>query len=259
MFRLLAVLAAVTPAVLASVIPGETCGYFGYRMPEPSALAVVVYSAAGWAADLLPVALALAGLWLPRRFPVLGAAASGLVLLLGGLTYLVPYVSICGTTQGLGLVTGCAAAATAACLLARRDAGPRRVPAAVAAAWTTVIGLALARSFTLWGPDAYLGCFPDLTDEWASWWMRLDTSERLGLWVAVAALGAILVSGRGATAAAVALLVPALYTPLATVLSGAAHDCSSLTELVVWPYVAAAVIGVMAARAARDVTPAGRA
>ncbi|MED7923887.1 hypothetical protein SMD20_06575 [Nonomuraea sp. LP-02] len=118
MFRLLAVLAAVTPAVLASMLPPETCGYFGYQMPEPSALAVV-----------------------------------------------------------------------------------------------------------------------------------------LGLWMAVAALGDTLVSGRVATAAAVALLVPALYTPLATVLSGAAHDCS---DLVGWPYVAAAVIGVMAARAARDVTPAGR-
>ncbi|MEU6796531.1 hypothetical protein ABZ907_32975 [Nonomuraea wenchangensis] len=251
MFRLLAVLAAVAPAVLASVLPPEMCGYFGYRMPEPSALAVAVYSAAGWGADLLPVALALAGLWLPRRFAVLGVAASGLVLLLGGVTYLVPYVGICGTTQGLGLVTGCAAAATAACLLARLDAGPRRAPAAVAAAWTVVLCLALARFLM----DDDLKCIPDLTDEWASWWIRLDSAEMLGLWVAVAALGAALVSGRGATAAAVALLVPALYTPLATALSGAAHDCS---DLVGWPYVAAAVIGVMAARAARDVTPAGR-
>ncbi|MEU4514423.1 hypothetical protein AB0G05_33400 [Nonomuraea wenchangensis] len=251
MFRLLAVLAAVTPAVLASVIPGETCGFFGYRMPEPSALAVAVYSAAGWGADLLPVALALAGLWLPRRFPLLGAALSGLVLLLGGLTYLVPYVNICGTTQGLGLVTGCAATATAACLLSRRDAGPRRVPAAVAAAWAVVLGLALARFLM----DDDLKCLPDLTDEWATWWIRMDSAEMAGLWVGVAALGAALVSGRGATAAAVALLVPALYTPLATVLSGAAHDCS---DLVGWPYVAGAAIGVMAARSARDVTPAGR-
>ncbi|MEV4551932.1 hypothetical protein [Nonomuraea wenchangensis] len=251
MFRLLAVLAAAVPAVLASVLPGETCGYFGYRMPEPSALAVALYSPAGWGADLLPVALALTGLWLPRRFPVLGAALSGLVLLLGGLTFLVPYVSICGTTQGLGLVTGCAAAATAACLLARLDTGPRRIPAAVTAAWTTVLCLALAGSFT----EDDRKCFPGLTYEWATWWIRLDSAEMVGLWVAVAALGSVLVSGRGATAAAVALLVPALYTPLATVLSGAAHDCS---DLVGWPYVAAAVIGAMAARSARDVTPADR-
>ncbi|MFK4037854.1 hypothetical protein ACI2LC_18855 [Nonomuraea wenchangensis] len=251
MFRLLAVLAAAVPAVLASVLPGETCGYFGYRMPEPSALAVALYSPAGWGADLLPVALALTGLWLPRRFPVLGAALSGLVLLLGGLTFLVPYVSICGTTQGLGLVTGCAAAATAACLLARLDTGPRRIPAAVTAAWTTVLCLALAGSLT----EDDRKCFPGLTYEWATWWIRLDSAEMVGLWVAVAALGSVLVSGRGATAAAVALLVPALYTPLATVLSGAAHDCS---DLVGWPYVAAAVIGAMAARSARDVTPADR-
>ncbi|MCK2215927.1 hypothetical protein MF672_019305 [Actinomadura sp. ATCC 31491] len=248
MFRVLAVLAAVAPAVLASVLPGESCGYFGYATPEPSALAVLVHSVSAWAARLLPVVLASAWLWLPRRFPVLGAAASGVVLLLGGVTFVVPYTSVCGTTRGVWVTVVTAAVATAACVLARRDAAPRPIPPAVAAAWTAVLALVCGRyvSYLLTRDDAdAAGCFADLKGAWALWWMRLDDAEAYGLWVGVAALGCVLVTGWAARAAAVALLVPALYVPAATLLSGVSPGCSGLPALVVWPYVAAAAVGVL--------------
>ncbi|QYC42497.1 hypothetical protein Nocox_24470 [Nonomuraea coxensis DSM 45129] len=64
----------------------------------------------------------------------------------------------------------------------------------MAAVWTVVLCLTLAR-FLATGQsvtqDDAPGCFPDLTDAWASWWIRLYDSETQGLRVAAAAIGVL--------------------------------------------------------------------
>ncbi|WP_187415081.1 hypothetical protein [Nonomuraea sp. PA05] len=261
MFRLLAVSAAVTPAVLSVLIPGESCGYFAYTplseaLPRPSALATVVWTLGGWSAELLPVALALLALWLPRRFAVLGASASAAVLVLGALTIVIPYTTLCGSQRGEWPVLLCYAAALTACLLDRADRRPRR-PArrANAAAWTAVLFIAAGRDLAATMPlssTEVLGCHAPLEDTWALVQMHLFTAEAVGVWVGVAAIGAVLAPGPAALSAAVVLLVPALYEPVAQLASSAPHDCSGSLELIGWSYVGAAALGAVGSLAPRS-------
>ncbi|MGI5292646.1 hypothetical protein ACQEVF_56375 [Nonomuraea polychroma] len=272
MFRLLAMLAAVTPAVLSLLIPGESCGYFAYtplsdELPGPTALATVVWTAGGWGATLLPVVLALLALWLPSRFPVLGASASAAVLVLGVLSILIPYTTPCGQQRGEWLLLLCYAAALTACLLDRKNLvnrigflnhiglldregrRPRR-PArrATAAAWTAVLFIAFGRDLAATMPISStedLGCYANLKDTWALVQMHLFTAEAVGVWVGVAAIGAVLVQGPAALSAALTLLIPALYEPVAQLASSAPHNCSGTLELITWPYVVAAALGVV--------------
>ncbi|MGA5761818.1 hypothetical protein [Nonomuraea bangladeshensis] len=262
MFRLLAMLAAVTPAVLSTLFPGESCGFFAYTplseaLPGPSAAATVVWTLGEWGAELLPVALALLALWLPGRFAVLGASMSVAVLVLGALTVVIPYTTPCGPQRGEWLLLLCYAAALTACLLDRGDRRPRR-PArrATAAAWTAVLVIAVARDVAATMPvssAADLGCRAELTDTWALVQAHLSVAEAAGVWVGVAAVGAVLASGPAALSAALVLLVPALYEPVAQLVSSAPRGCSGL-ELVNWSYVAAAALGVAGALAARSRT-----
>ncbi|WP_188195166.1 hypothetical protein [Nonomuraea sp. SYSU D8015] len=271
MFRLLAVLAAVTPAVLSLLTPGESCGYFAYtpaahEFPGPSVPATVVWTTGGWGADLLPMVLAMLALWAPRRFPVLGASMSAAVLLLGALTIVIPYTSPCGPQSGEWPLLLCYAIAIVACLLDRDDLRNRigfpdrlaRVPGrpvrrATALAWTAVLftafGLDLAATMPVSSTED-LGCHAELKDTWALVQMHLFTAEAVGVWVGVAAIGAVLVRGPAALSAALALLVPALYEPAAQLASSAPHGCSGTLELIAWPYGAAAALGVAACLAA---------
>ncbi|GAA2208112.1 hypothetical protein GCM10009850_035700 [Nonomuraea monospora] len=265
MFRLLAMLAAVTPAVSSVLIPGESCGYFAYtplsvELPQPSAPAAIVWTLGGWSADYLPVALALLALWLPRRFAVLGASASAAVLVLGALTVVIPYTTLCGSQRGEWLVLLCYAAALTACLLDRVDHRPRR-PArrATAAAWTAVLFIAVGRDLAATMPISSagdLGCYASLQDTWALVQMHLLTAEATGVWVGVAAVGAVLAPGPAALSAALVLLVPALYEPVAQFASSAPHNCSGGLELVSWFYVGAAALGVAGSLAPRSRTAA---
>ncbi|MET8991468.1 hypothetical protein ABZW49_38960 [Nonomuraea wenchangensis] len=262
MFRLLAVLAAVTPAVLSMLIPGESCGYFAYTplseaLPRPSVLPTVVWTLGEWSAELLPVALALLALWLPRRFAVLGASASAAVLVLGALTIVIPYTTPCGPQRGEWLLLLCYAAALTACLLDRVDRRPRRPPArrATAAAWTAVLLIAVGHDLAATMPISStkdLGCYADRTDIWELAQMHLFTAETVGAWVGVGAVGAVLAPGPAALCAALVLLVPALYEPVAQLASSAPPGCSGSLELISWSYVAAAALGVVGSLAPRS-------
>ncbi|MFG1616027.1 hypothetical protein ACGFI3_24965 [Nonomuraea wenchangensis] len=265
MFRLLAMLAAVAPAVLSVLIPGESCGWFAYTplseaLPGPGALQTVVWTLGEWSAKLLPVALALLALWLPRRFAVLGASLSAAVLVLGALTVVIPYPTPCGPQRGEWLLLLCYAAALTACLLDRADRRPHR-PArrATAAAWTAVlfiaVGLDLAATMPVSSTTEDLGCYANLEDTWALVQMHLFTAEAAGVWVGVAAVGAVLAPGPAALSAALVLLVPGLYEPVAQLASSSAtSNCSGGLELISWSYVAAAALGVVGSLAPRSHT-----
>jgi hypothetical protein len=242
MFRLLAILAATTPALLGSVLEGESCGYFTYAPPEPSPAAVVVWNGVGWATTLQPVVLALLALWTPRRLPVLGAGMAALTLVLSGLTFVVPYNGICGLTEGSYLWTAIQVVVLVALLLARRDL-VRPVPRVLAIGWTTALLITLVLSQMAHMPaSSDPGCYADVTGGWAETWMRLMTAESVGLWTGVAAVGAVLAGYRGAPFLGLVLLVPGLFEPVAWYLSGAGHDCSSVLELFDWPYLIAAAL-----------------
>ncbi|RVX41697.1 hypothetical protein EDD27_4262 [Nonomuraea polychroma] len=247
MFRLLAMLAAVTPALLSAVIPGESCGWFAYKVPEPSTLETVVWRSAGWAMDLLPVALALLALWWPRRFPVLGAAAAATALLLSALTLAVPYTTPCGPMRAEWLFALCPAVVLIACLLARREQ-PHRPPHRVtAAAWTAVLVITFVRGILATLPVSSgedVGCMAELKDTLALAHLHLFTAEAVGVWVAVAAAGAVLTGRRAAPAAGLLLLVPALFEPVAQLASSAPHTCAGAAELISLPYLIAAVLAV---------------
>jgi hypothetical protein len=252
MFRLVATLAAVTPALLSAVIPGQGCGWFAYtpaavELPGPGPLATVVWDGAGWAVDLLPVALAWLALWWPRRFPVLGAAAAATTLLLSALTLAVPYTTPCGPARGEWLFALCPAAVLIACLLARRE-HPRRPPHRVtAAAWTAVLIITSVREVLATLPLSSgddIGCMAELKGTWALAHLHFSTAEAVGVWVAVAAVGAVLAGRRAAPAAGLVLLVPALFEPVAQVASSAPHTCAGAAELISLPYLIAAVLGV---------------
>ncbi|WP_327588437.1 hypothetical protein OHA25_16465 [Nonomuraea sp. NBC_00507] len=248
MFRLLAILAAAAPAVLSVLIPGESCGYFGYRLPEPGLLETVVWQSASWGMTLLPVALALLALWVPRRFPVLGAFVAIAVFVLTALTIAVPYTSICGQRRGDGLLSACMAVVVIALLLARRER-PLSVPRVSAAVWTVVLLIVLGRMLIATMPvsssdDPFCGAH--LRETWALAQMHLYTGEAVGIWVAVAAIGAVLGGSGAALAAGLVLLIPAVFEPVAWFVSSAPHDCSGILELITWPYLVAAVLGVTA-------------
>ncbi|MGI5289847.1 hypothetical protein ACQEVF_41805 [Nonomuraea polychroma] len=252
MFRVLAMLAAVTPALLSAVIPGESCGWFAYTpaavdLPGPGPMATVVWDGAGWAMDLLPVALALLALWWPRRFPVLGAAAAATALLLSMLTLAVPYTTPCGPARGEWLLALCPAVVLVACLLARREQ-PRRPPHRVtAAAWTAVLIITFVRDILATlplSPGEDLGCMAELKGTWALAQMHLFTAEAVGVWIGVAAVGAVLTGRRAAPAAGLLLLVPALFEPVAQLASSASHTCAGAAGLISLPYLIAAVLGV---------------
>lgn len=254
MFRLLGALAAVAPALLSALIPGETCGHFGYELPEPGLTETVVWEGAWWAVTLLPVALALLALWVPRRLPVLGAVLAAVALVLTSLRVVVPYNGICGRQQGDWIVPVCTAIVLAALLLSRRE---RRhaVPWTAASMWSVVLLIVLARMLTAGSSGDDLGCWATLQGTWALVQMHFFTAEAVGVWVGVAAVGAVLAGKRAAWVLGLVLLVPALYEPMAQVVSSAPHDCSGLLELIAWPYLVAGLLGVAAAVFRRGGSP----
>ncbi|MBF8186244.1 hypothetical protein ITP53_10900 [Nonomuraea sp. K274] len=215
-------------------------------MPEPSLLETVVWDSAAWAVTLLPLVLALLALWVPRWFPVLGAFVATVVLVLTVLTIVVPYTGICGRQQGEWLLSACVAVVVIALLLARRERA-HLVPRMTAAIWSVVLIILFGRMVVATMPVSSgddLGCWMSLQGVWALAQMHLFTVEAVGVWVGVAAVGAVLTGGRAAPVASLMLLIPALFEPVAQVVSSAPHDCSGLLALITWPYLVAAVLGV---------------
>ncbi|GAA2210528.1 hypothetical protein GCM10009850_059870 [Nonomuraea monospora] len=244
MIRLLAILAATAPSLLSILLPAQKyCGWFAYEVASPTPLQAAVWWAAGHAATLLPVVLALLALWVPRWFPPAGAIAAAAASVLSALTLVVPYQTPCGPQHGEWSLTACHVVAVVALLLTRPE---QRVPRLRAAIWSGVVllvlGRALVRNYFLSGEA---GCYADLNDMWALAFYRLDTAEGVYAWVAVAAIGAVFAERRAAPFLGLVLLVPALFEPVAWFLSGAAHNCSSALELFGWPYLIAGVLALL--------------
>ncbi|TMR94919.1 hypothetical protein [Nonomuraea basaltis] len=242
MFRALAILAATAPQFL-SILMLEDCGYFAYEVMEPSPLEIVVWRTAGYASTLLPLVLAFLALWAPRKFPKVGAICAAVTLVLNALTLLVPYTIPCGQTSGELLVVACHAVAVMALLRTRPG---HQLPRLRAAVWSAVVllvlGRALARSYSSTG---IVGCWADLKGTWALTAYHLDTAEGLYIWVGLAAIGAVLAPHPSAPFVGLALLVPALFHPVAWFVSSAQHGCSSTFELFAWPHLIAGVLALL--------------
>jgi hypothetical protein len=119
-FRLLALAAASTPALLSVLVPDESCSFFTYAIPERGMLETVVWDAVPWAVWILPVALAL----LPRRLLLGGVCLAALALVVTASTMVVPYTGGCGPSRGEWLPPACMAIAMIALLFARRERRP---------------------------------------------------------------------------------------------------------------------------------------
>lgn len=243
--RALAILAATAPQ-LSSILRLQECGWFAYNVPEPGPLEVAVWWASANASKLLPLVLAFLALWAPRQFPKIGAIFAALTTALNALPLVVPYTGPCGRTSGEWLVVACYALATV--LLLRTRPG-HRLPRARAAVWSVVVllvlGRALARNYS---SDGIVGCWAMLQGTWAQIQIHLDLAEALYGWVCVAAAGAVLAAHRSASLVGLVLLVPALFQPVAWLLSAASHDCSSAFALVAWPHLIAGALALLAAR-----------
>ncbi|MGR6913857.1 hypothetical protein ACU635_06350 [[Actinomadura] parvosata] len=238
MLRFVAILAATTPSFLSFLLPGRSCGWFAYEVPEPSLTEIVVWEAAGLATAFLPVVLALLALWAPRWFRPAGAFAAAAALVLKTLTTIVPYTSPCGEVRGEWEVPLCHAVALTALLLTRAEPPAPRLRAAF---WSGVLLLAVGQSHLL---TEAAGCRPELKGTWALAHYHLLNAETAQVWIALATIGAVLAGHRVAPFLGLAFLVPALFQPAAWYLSGAAHDCSSILELVGWPYLLAGVLAL---------------
>ncbi|MFE0152343.1 hypothetical protein ACFWY5_34730 [Nonomuraea sp. NPDC059007] len=242
MFRALAILAATAPQFL-SILMLEDCGYFAYEVMEPSPLEIVVWLTAGYASTLLPIVLAFLALWAPRRFPKAGAICAAVTLVLNALTLVLPDTTPCGQKSSVWIVLACHAVAATALL--RTRPGPQ-LPRPRAAVWSAVVllvlGRALARNFS---SDGIVGCWADLKGTWALTALHLDTAEALYIWVGLAAIGAVLAPHPSAPFVGLALLVPALFHPVAWLLSSAPLDCSSPWGLFGWPHLIAGALALL--------------
>lgn len=105
-----------------------------------------------------------------------------------------------------------------------------------------VLGRALARNYS---SDGIVGCWAELQGTWALTAYHLDTAEALYIWVCLAAIGAVLAAHPGAPFVGLALLVPALFHPVAWLLSSAPHGCSSTFELFAWPHLIAGALALL--------------
>ncbi|NRQ36448.1 hypothetical protein HII36_32135 [Nonomuraea sp. NN258] len=220
MLRFLAVFAACLPLLLSAARPAQICGWFAYVPLDESALAA--WDLAGTATLFLPVALALLALWLPARFPPVGAVATALVLVVAvAVPVAFPFPGPCGgpSPWELWAGAGCFAAALVALVLAwRRERGQvsETVARVRAVAWT------VALAAVAWPLVSRLDVRPslatavpglrDVIEDQPAVLQWLCSSEALGVWLCLAALASA-ARGRVSLVLGLALLVPCLLFP----------------------------------------------
>ncbi|MFG3437365.1 hypothetical protein ACGF0J_08985 [Nonomuraea sp. NPDC047897] len=243
MFRLLAILAAAAPSVLLSLHSGVSCGWAPAAWPEPAPLRAAIWDAALWTVPALPAVLALLAVWAPRRFPVLGAITAAVSLAINASTLVIPHPSPCGPQLAPWMPLLCQAVVVVA-LLSARGERQAALPRLRALCWTGVVLIPFAGTTSAvlisTRSGSLPGCSAQLAGPWAEAADYLSRATDAGIPISMAAIGAVLGGRVTGSVLAVVLLVPALFEPVAQLVTSAPHDCSTVLGLVGWPYLVAA-------------------